>query len=95
MITGFGFGPASTKNHRLAETFFALSRHPHPGLAGVGAPASGPYVVDKGFEGQANQETWWRAYGAQVICPPKRKSWSPWPKRLRRWWGAPDRGDGI
>ena len=85
MITGFGFGPASTKDHPLAETFFALRRHPHPGLASVGAPAWGPYVVDKGFEGQANQETWWRAYGAQVICPPKRNSRSPWPKRLRRW----------
>ena len=29
--------------------------------------------------------TWWRAYGAQVICPPKRNRRSPWPKRLRRW----------
>jgi hypothetical protein len=24
-------------------------------------------------------------YGAQVICPPKRHSKTPWPKRLRRW----------
>ena len=85
VITGFGFGPASTKDHPLAETFFALRRHPHPGLASVGAPAWGPYVVDKGFEGQANQETWWRAFGAHVLCPPKRNSRSPWPKRLRRW----------
>jgi hypothetical protein len=51
MITGFGFAPASTKDQPLAETFFALRRHPHPGLASVGAPACGPYVVDKGFEG--------------------------------------------
>ena len=58
---------------------------PHPGLASVGAPARGPYVVDKGFEGQANQRAWWRGYGAQVICPPKRNSKTPWPKRLRRW----------
>jgi hypothetical protein len=85
MITGFGFGPASAKDHPLAETFFALRRHPHPGLARVGAPAGGPYVVDKGFEGQVNQVTWWRASGAQVICPPQRQSRSPWPKRLRRW----------
>jgi hypothetical protein len=42
MITGFGFGPASTKDHHLAETFFALRRHPHPGLASVGALARGP-----------------------------------------------------
>ena len=84
MITGFGFGPASTKDQPLAETFFALRRHPHPGLISVGAPAYGPYVVDKGFEGQANQQTWWRAYGAQVIYPPKRNSRAPWPKPLRR-----------
>ena len=31
MITGFGFGSASTKDQPLAETFFALRRHPHPG----------------------------------------------------------------
>jgi len=85
VITGFGFGPASTKDQPLAETFFALRRYPHSGLASVGAPAYGPYVVDKGFEGHANQQTWWRAYGAQVICPPKRNSRAPWPKRLRRW----------
>jgi hypothetical protein len=85
VITGCGFGPASTKDHPLAETCFALRHHPHPGLASVGAPACGPYVVDKGFEGQVHQMTWWRAYGAQVICPPKRNSRSPWPKRLRRW----------
>ena len=85
VITGFGFGPASTKDPPMAETFFALRRYPHLGLPSVGAPALGPYVVDKGFEGQANQRAWWRAYGAQVICPPKRNSRAPWPKRLRRW----------
>ena len=61
VIPGFGFGPASTKDPPLAETFFALRRHPHLGLLSVGAPACGPYVVDKGFEGQANQQTWWQA----------------------------------
>src|SRR5262245_49308858 len=83
-ITGFGFGPASTKDQPLAETFFALRRHTHPGLASVGAPARGPYVVDKGFEGQANQAMWRQTYGAQVICPPKRNSRTPWPKSRRR-----------
>ena len=85
MITGCGFGPARTKEHPLAETFFARRRSPHPGLASGGAPACGPYVVDKGFEGQANHQTWWRASGAQVIGPPKCNSRVPWPKRLRRW----------
>jgi hypothetical protein len=85
VITGFGVGPASAKDQPLAATFFALRRYPHAGLPSPGAPACGPYVVDKGFEGQANQQTWWQAYGAQVICPPKRNSRAPWPKRLRRW----------
>lgn len=85
VITGFGFGPASTKDQPLAETFFALRRRPHPGLLSGGSPALGPYVVDKGFEGQANQARWWQTYGAQVLCSPKRNSRTPWPKALRRW----------
>ena len=82
--TGFGCGPASPKEQPLAETFFALRRHPPPGLASVGGPACGPYVVDKGCAGHANHQPWWQAYGAQVLCPPKRHSRVPWPKRLRR-----------
>src|SRR5499426_1192632 len=74
VITGFGFGAASTKDQPLAETFFALRRWPHPRVPSVGAPAQGPYVVDKGFEGQANQAMWRQTYGAQGICPPKRNS---------------------
>jgi hypothetical protein len=85
VITGFGFAAASTKDQPLAETFFALRHHPHPGLASVGAPATGPYVVDKGFEGQGNHAVWGRLYGAQIVCPPKRNSKTPWPKPLRRW----------
>jgi len=85
VMTGFGFGPASTKAQPLAETFCALRRWPHPGLPSVGSPALGPSVVDKGFEGQANHVTWWQTYGAQVLCPPKRNSKTPWPKPLRRW----------
>src|SRR5262245_58645153 len=85
VITGFSFGTASTKDHPLADTFFALRRWPQPGLPSVGAPALGPYVVDKGFEGQENHVMWWQTYGAQVLCPPKRNSKTPWPKPLRRW----------
>jgi hypothetical protein len=85
VITGFGFGAASTKDQPLAETFFALRRWPPLALPSVGTPALGPYVVDKGFEGRDNHATWWQTYGAQVICPPKRNSQAPWPKALRRW----------
>ena len=85
VIPGCGCGAASPKEQPLAETFFALRHQPHPGLASVGAPAQSPYVVDKGFEGQAHQRAWWTTYGAPVICPPKRNSKRPWPKPLRRW----------
>ena len=86
LITGFGFASASTKDQPLAETFFALRSRPNPRLKSVGSPASGPYVLDKGFEGEDNHRRWFARYGARVICPPKRnerkRSWS---KRLRRW----------
>ncbi len=76
-ITGFGFGSASTKDQPLAETFFALRAYPDPRLSTVGAPAQGPYVTDKGFEGQARHRHWQDAYGAVVICAPKRNSLHP------------------
>jgi len=85
VITGLGLASARTKEQPLAETCCALRRQPPPGLASVGPPACGPYVVDKGFEGQVKQVPWGRAYGAEVVCPPKRKSQRPWPKPLRRW----------
>jgi hypothetical protein len=80
-----GFGAASTKDQPLADTFFALRCRLPPDLPSVGAPAMGPYVVDKGFEGQTNHTVWWQTYRAQVSCPPKRNSKTPWPKSQRRW----------
>jgi hypothetical protein len=85
VITGFGFGPANTKDQPLADTFFALRRFPQGAWHGAGAPAQGPYVGDKGFEGVAWQTVWQQRYGAVVLCPPQRNSTRPWPKRLRRW----------
>jgi hypothetical protein len=85
VLTGFGFGSGSAKDQPLADTLFAVRYQPHPGLLGVGWPALGPYVVDRGFEGKENHRRWSLLYGAQVICPPKRNSLHPWPKQLRRW----------
>ena len=85
VITGFGLGPGSAKDQPLAETFLALRRQPHPRARGVGAPAAGPYLADKGFEGRARHRRWQRDYGAAVICPPKRTSARPWPRAWRRW----------
>jgi len=61
VITGFGFGPASTKDQPMAETFFALRHRPDPRLPSVGSPATSEpcyYVVDKGFEGKDRHQTW-------------------------------------
>jgi hypothetical protein len=85
IITGYGVGPASAKDQPLAETFFALRQRPYPGGLSVGEPALGPYVCDKGFEGQTAHTRWWHCYRAQVLCPPKRNSHQPWSKRMRRW----------
>jgi hypothetical protein len=84
-ITGFGLAPGRAKDQPLAETFFGLRRHPHCRGTSVGAPACGPYVVDKGFEGRAHHQHWRDDYGAAVICPPKRASTPAWPKPWRRW----------
>jgi hypothetical protein len=85
VITGFGFCAASTSDQQVAETFFAARHRPNPRLPSVGSAAAGPYVADKGFEGEENHRRWLECYGARIIHPPKRNSRKPWPKRLRRW----------
>jgi hypothetical protein len=88
VITGFALAPASTKDQPLAETFFVLRRHPHPRAGSVGAPATGPYLTDKGFEGRDRHRRWAEDYGAAVICPPTRRrpvGAPPWPRAWRRW----------
>ena len=85
VITGFSFAPASTKDQRLAEDFFAFRHTPHPRLPTLGAPALGWYVADKGFEGREWHKRWQDCYGARLISPPKGNSKTPWPKGLRRW----------
>jgi hypothetical protein len=86
VITGFGFACASTKDQSLAETFFAPRREPNPRAPSAGSAAGGPYVTDKGFEGEENYRRWRECYGARVVCPPRRNGRKRrWPKRLRRW----------
>lgn len=84
VITGFGLAPASVKDQRMAETFFAARHHRPPPLSGVGARSPAPYVTDKGFEGHKWHQHWAQSYGAAVICLPKRDASKPWPRRLRR-----------
>ncbi len=85
VVTGFGFCAASATDQQAAETFFAIRHRPNPRLSSVGSPAAGPYVTDKGFEGEENHRRWLDLYGVRIIHPPKRNSREPWPKRLRRW----------
>ena len=86
VITGFGFGSASTKDATLAETFFAARAQPHPQLTSVGSPALGSYLADKGFSLSLKKQEWLSLYGAHVISAPKRNNKQiKWPKQLRRW----------
>ncbi len=86
VITGFGFSAASATDQQVAETFFAVRHQPNSRLTSVGSAAMGPYVADKGFEGEENHRRWLDLfYGARIIHPPKRNSRKAWPKRLRRW----------
>jgi hypothetical protein len=52
VITGLCFGAASTADQQMAETFFAVRAQPNRSLCSVGSISSGPYIADKGFEGQ-------------------------------------------
>lgn len=85
VITGFGFGPASTHDQRLAETFFAARAQPTHTLPSVGAKALGVYVADKGFAGDEPHTQWRELYGAEVITAPAQGSKKKWPKEWRRW----------
>ena len=84
-VPGFALAPGNIKDQPLAETFFRLRRHPHRRGTGVGTPAAGPDVADKGFEGRSHHQHWHQSYGAMVICSPKRISLHPWSKFWRRW----------
>jgi hypothetical protein len=86
VITGFGFGSASTHDQQLATTFFALRHEPSPRLPSTGLPAHGSYVADKGFAGERPYQQWGQQYAAEVVTAPHQRSrHRRWPKALRRW----------
>jgi hypothetical protein len=85
VITGWGFGPASAQDRRLAETFFALRTTPDPCLASIGQSASGVYIADTGFAGRVAEARWIETYRAQVVSPPQPDSKRRWGLRPRRW----------
>jgi hypothetical protein len=88
VITGFGFGPASTHDQPLASTFFAARAQPCPRLRSCGLPAQGFYVADKGFAGEQPRLQWQAESSACVVTPPHQSSKQRWPKALRRWFAG-------
>jgi hypothetical protein len=82
-ITGYGFGPASTNDKRLAQTLFGARLHPTPRLLSAGQPAQHEYVADKGFAGKPERGK--APVLASVITAPHPTSAQHWPKALRRW----------
>lgn len=86
VITGYGFGQASTNDFVLTETFLAARAHPQLRLPSVGKPALADYVADKGFSHDVYLSRWREHYQANVVCSPKRNSKTRcWPKSLNRW----------
>jgi hypothetical protein len=85
MISGFGFGSASTHDQRLMETFLAARARPIDQLARVGEKAQGVYIADKGFAGALPYAIWRARFDAEVITPPHQSSKKPWPKEWRNW----------
>lgn len=87
IVTGYGFGPASSNERSLAEAFFALRATPDQRLwPAAGHTASGDYLADSGFAGVPNRAHWKQAYGASVTAPPQRSTKKErWPADLRRW----------
>jgi len=86
VITGFGFGAASTHDQLLASTLFAARQHPSARLPSAGLPAQRYYIADKGFAGQQPHRRWKVQAGVEIVTPPHQSSQRErWPKALRRW----------
>jgi len=86
VITGSGFGAASTHDQLLAATLFAVRQTPSPRLGSRGLPAHGSDVADKGFAGERPRRRWQQQQQVDLVTPPHQSSKRiRWPKALRRW----------
>lgn len=84
-VTGWGVGPASTNDRRLAEDLFAQRATPDPCLASAGRRAAGVYLADSGFAGEQWEPRWARDYHAQLVAPPQDQSNRAWSRRAKCW----------
>ena len=86
VMTGFGFGSASTHDQHLAATLFAARQTPSPRLPSTGLPALGSYVADKGEACERPRRLWLHQHRVDLVTPPHQSSKRlRWPKALRRW----------
>ena len=70
MITGYGFGSASTHDQLLMETLLAVRAVPSQQLRSAGHKAQGCYIADKGFAGSKPHQRWREQFDAEVITLP-------------------------
>ncbi len=87
ILTGFGFGPASTKDQPLADTFLAARRFPDPGLRSVGTYTD-LYLMDTGFHGHKTHHHWQIDYAARIVCKPDPRDPHAWDRPMRRWFSG-------
>lgn len=85
VLTGYAVAPAQTKEQPYTDAFLAARMRPQARTAMVGAPAHGPYVADRGFEGVKRKEFWYDAFGATVLAPPRTDRTHAWPKDWCQW----------
>lgn len=87
LITGFGFGPASSKDHPLCETLLMARQVRPTGLQSAGVATASTWLADKGFAGAKIHQRWFEQFGVQVITAPHQRSTRerPWSKPWRRW----------
>lgn len=92
VLTGWGFGMASTKDQPLATALLhaRFDHHQRLPTAGEPLPEGGFYFSDSGFQGLELHRLW-RSWGADVVTPPQsnggpgKSPWIiPW-KELRHW----------
>lgn len=85
VVTGWALAPASAKDQRVAESFFALRHAPDPRVPSVGPAPDAPYATDGGFEGRILHAHWRADYGATVVAPPQPRSDAAWGHDRLRW----------
>jgi len=86
VMTGSGFGSASSHDQVLAATLFAARQTPTSSLPSVGLPAVGSDVADKGEAFARPHQRWREQMHVEMVTPPYQTSRREcWPKALRRW----------